>query len=281
MLQISLLGFSLNETMRQTVAFFVGKSTSQSPAGNIVFNAIHIDTEGRWNTDTNEYTVQVAGIYVLNIASGASASMYHTLTLRQSGTSLTQIDFTETSHAAEDTLSKTVLRYANSGDKFAVELTSGSVYSDIRYLTAFSGFLYLPIGSAVAWSVFRTTGLTNGPLNPVSFEEVFININANGGGWNSATNRYTVPLSGVYYVHMTAGFQISTVDTGLFLLLNDSLVMNVMIGTGGRGGYDTRGKSAILRLSQNDDLRFVVPTGFAVFSNANRITSFSGFRLHD
>jgi hypothetical protein len=150
----------------------------------------------------------------------------------------------------------------------------------VRYVTSFGGFLYLPISTAVAWCLFRTVGLTNGPVDPLSFQEVFVNLNDNGGGWNTIENIYYVPLGGVYYIHLAAGLQTGT-TTGLIVLNNDNPLMDVTIGGGGRNGYDTRGRAIITRLNQGDELRVLLPGGFSVYSSSNRITSFTGFKLHD
>jgi hypothetical protein len=187
---------------------------------------------------------------------------------------------TDTAHSQEDTFSRTQLRYLNSGDTLTLELEAGTICSDVRYVTSFGGFLYLPISTAVAWYVNRITGLTTGPVDPLPFEEVFVNLKDNGGGWDPIENKYYVPLNGVYFIHLTAGLQTGT-STGLIVLRNDDPLMDVTIGGEGRNGYDTRGRAIITRLFQGDELRVLLPGGFSVFSSSNRITSFTGFKLHD
>jgi hypothetical protein len=280
LLQTSFAGFNIGETMSRVTAFYLGKSFNQTSLGLVSFDAVHVDTELAWSSDYNNYKVRVAGIYALTFSVGARAEEGFTVSLKQSGTVFTQLYMTDVAHSQEDTLSRTQLRYLEIGDTLTLELEAGTIYSDVRYVTSFGGFLYSPISTAVAWCLFSTVGLTTGPVDPLSFQEVFVNLKDNGGGWDPIENKYYVPLSGVYYIHLTAGLQTGT-STGLIVLKNDYPLMDVTIGGEGRNGYDTRGRAIITRLFQGDELRVLLPGGFSVYSSGNRITSFTGFKLHD
>ena len=279
-MQTTFSSFSIEETMSRIVGFQVALSIGTYQTGNIAFDKVLIDTNDRWNTATNDYTVQIGGIYVLNMLTGAVSGQPHSITLRQNSLDVCEIYFTSTSQVAEDMLSKTVLRLGNVNDKFSIYLRSGNVYSDIRYFTSFSGFLYSPKSTAVAWYVARTSGLISGLVDPVPFEEIIININDVGTGWDPTTNRFTAPKDGIYYVSLCAGFQ-NNYYVNLVLLLNDDPVTNIQILSNSRNGYDTRSRSIIVRLKEGDELRVVLPRGYGLYSNSNRLTSFAGFRLHD
>ncbi len=211
---------------------------------------------------------------------GAHGAQSHTVTLKQNSIDVSEIYFTTTTQIAEDMMGKTVLRLGNVNDKFSVYLTSGKVYSDIRYFTSFSGFLYAPKSPAVAWYVARSvSGILTGLVDPVPFDDIIININDVGTGWNPTTNRFIVPKEGVYYINLCAGFS-NAYYVNLFLLLNDVPITNIQILSNNRNGHDTRSRSIIVRLKRGDELRVILPRGYGLYSGSNRLTSFSGFRLH-
>ena len=277
-LQTAFASFSVDETMNPIIAFHVARSNSETKSGRFTFDTILVDTNNRWNTETNDYTIQVAGIYVLSIMTGAYSGYGHVAYLKQNSQEVSTIKFSTSSQDATDLITKTILCFSNANDKFSLELYTGYVYSDLRHFISFSGFMYSPISSPVAWYVATSSGAQTGPVDPFIFEEVIININNVGGGWYLDTNTYIVPLSGVYYINLCSGSSPYTM-VNLLLLLNDDPVNNIQIMAQNRNGYDVRGKSIIMRLEEGDELRVMLPSGYAAYSDS-RTTTFSGFRLH-
>lgn len=104
---------------------------------------------------------------------GAYPSAGQTVSAVVNAINITSIYVTDTVHNAEDTISKMFAIALNRNDRVSLYLNKGSIYSDVRYLTAFAGFYYSPLVSGVSWSVFRSTSAT-GPLDPVEFQNVLL-----------------------------------------------------------------------------------------------------------
>ena len=182
-----------------------------------------------------------------------------------------------------ESMSRTVLVDLVEGDQLSAVLSGGSygsVYSDIRYQTSMKGFLYkpyqtLPISWCVAWEEGSNVEIV-GPIDPVSFNVIFIN---QGSEWDEALSRFIVPLSGVYFIQLTAGISISK-PTNMELLINGLPIINVYRQFSTHSVNNTRSRAIILRLQQDDQLRIRLPSGYYLRTNPYRYTGFAGFRLY-
>ena len=271
--QISFCGFQLNNVMELVAGFSVGRSTPLSTTGQIVYDYVNVDTNSGWNV--NRYIVPYTGTWVITFQVGVESGGDSRVEL-YAPSNVTSLVFYSTNNAGTDTQSKTVVLTISAGSAIYTTLVDAPVYSDIRYQTSLMGFYYSPnLLQPISWCVATESSAT-GLLNPVPFDIVLIN---EGGGWNIAINVYLVPTSGVYYVHLSAGINLGD-DTNMELLVNNVATINVYRSSLSHNGIDNRGRSYILRLQANDQLQIRLPTGFSLFSNANRITMFSGFRIY-
>ena len=116
------------------------------------------------------------------------------------------------------------------------------------------------------------------PVDPVQFNVKLVN---EANGWNPATNLYTVPSSGVYYIQLTA--QIGWGPTKMELLVNGIAVVNVyreVKNSPLNFAWDTRSRAIILNLNQSDELRIRLPAGYMLVTDNYKYTTFAGFCLY-
>lgn len=133
-----------------------------------------------------------AGLYVISFVTCLQRNVGHTVQAMINGIANTAVYITDTVHKAEDTASITFLASLPANSYLSLALVAGSIYSDIRHLTALGGFLYSPPAAiSVAWQLYRSTELTI-PTDPVSFDIVAID-----------TGRPTLILALVHYSEMT------------------------------------------------------------------------------
>lgn len=276
LLQVSFGGFSIDTYMSQTVAFFLASSFPQTTIGNITFDTVVLDTDGGWSEDDEAYIVKAAGIYVISFTTGLSRNAGQTVRALVNGDVSTAIFVTDTAHGGEDTATLTFLADLAEDDSLQLVLSRGTVYSDIRHLTAFNGFLYAPRGNLVAWQLYRTADL-EGPADPVSFDIVVLDT---ADQWNPSNSRYTVGTAGVYCINLNAGM-VARIGMGLSVMINQFNEMAVYRSSVNHNGFDTRGRSLIVRLAQGDQLRVSLAVSFELESSEDlRQTSFSGFRIY-
>ena len=276
--QTAFCGFQLNNIMDPVIAFSVGRSFELSQPGRIPYDLVNVDTNRGWNTD--RYAVPVTGTWVITITVGIPTNGDTQVDV-YAPEFVTSIYFFSTNNPGTDTISKTIIVPVNAGSVIYTYLTDTPVYSDIRYQTALMGFLYsLKIPPLISWFVATETTLI-GTTDPVAFDVVLIN---EGSGWNIVSNIYTVPVKGIYYIQMTAGIitgygtKMELVKIGTSV---DTVLANVFRSGAPHNGYDCRGRAIIVQLQANDKLKIRLPSGYRLFSDTKRITTFSGFRIHD
>jgi hypothetical protein len=77
-------------------------------------------------------------------------------------------------------------------------------YSGADGLVNVQGFFYSPLGSAaaaVAWGVALKSGSVKGPTTVVAFTTTNFKLQ---NAWNPTTNKVTIPVSGTYFVDLSA-----------------------------------------------------------------------------
>ena len=271
--QTSFCGFQLNNVMRSVAAFSVGCSTKSMTTGQMTYDYVNVDTNSGWST--NEYVVPYSGTWVITFQVGIETGGDSQVDLYAPNL-ITSLNFYSTNNAGTDTQSKTVILTIDAGAIIYTSLSNAPVYSDIRYQTSLMGFFYSPkLVQPVSWCVARASSIF-GPANPVPFDVVLIN---QGNGWNIATNVFIVPNTGVYYVHLSAGMN-TAADTSMDMLIDKVPIINVYRTSVSHNGIDNRGRSYILALQVNNQLSIRLELGYSLYSNANRITIFSGFRIY-
>ncbi len=273
-----MFSFGLDNIMTTVVGFNLGLSKTQSTLGTLRYDVINVDTHNGYNATTGQYTVPVSGNYFISILSAANenSNSTHYVNLFVGSSSVTIQYMYDTRHWGVDSLSSSIMVGLNLGDRLYASLGNGPVYSDIRYQTALLGFLYQPIGIVpLSWSVACEQSYV-GQVDPVPFDVVFVN---QGQGWDIVANTYTVIADGVYYIDITAGM-VANFPTKLELLVNGVVQTNILRESSNHNNIDTRSRSIILRLTQNQVVRLRLPTGYRLYSNTARVTKFTGFRLY-
>ena len=282
--QTTFAGFYINNIVDPVVAFSLGLSASfdTNTDINIPFDIVNVDSNNGWNRSSSIYVVQVPGVYVISYSLAASAYQNPFVQLYATQSFVAGL-YSSGGRNGIEMLSRTVLVDLVEGDQVRAVLSStyGGVYSDIRYQTSMKGFLYKPYRTApVSWCVVWENSVASttiaGPVDPVAFNILLVN---QGSGWDEALNRFTAPLSGVYYIQLTAGIAPEN-PTKMELLINGTPVINVYRQFTSHSDRDTRSKAVIIRLQQGDELRIRLPSGYYLQTSAFRYTGFAGFRLY-
>jgi hypothetical protein len=273
-LQVSFSGFSLDSIMTTVVGFSFGLSNTDTTAGRLIYDQIYVDTHSGWNTSTNSYIAPVDGTYFITLNAANDGVSPGFTDLYAAGSLLTRL-YHYSNATGPDSSSKSVIIQLTAGQQIYTTLTDPNSYSDLRYQTSLLGFLYNPYRQLpISWSV-ATEASATGLVYPLGFDVVFVN---QGNGWNVATNLYKVPLSGTYYITWTAG-SYAPYPSLMELVLNESPVANIYRGANLYSNIDTKSRSIILQLVLDDELKIRVPAGYRIYSNAQRITTFSGIRI--
>ena len=282
-LQTSFSGFnidSLSDVYPYPVVFSLALASSITCplSTKIPFDRIFMDTHYGWNLYTREYIIPVSGTYVISLSAGSMTGYQIGLGLYSWGAVVTSLQLGSTNHQYES-IGKTIVLEQFQGDPICAicyYYQNSVLYSELHAHTLLTGFLYRPRNFlGLAWSVATTVPVV-GPAYPVSFPLEITDI---GNGWDRASNKYTVQQSGSYYIHLTAGVD-SYQGTSMELQVNNSTtVANVYLTSSDHDGIKTRGRAIILRLNAGDILQVNLPYGYYVYSNGNRISTFSGFRV--
>ena len=280
-LQTSVSGFSVDSISDVSpVLFSLALSSSMSCplSTKIPFDRIFMDTYNGWSSSRREYIIPVSGTYVISLLAGSMPGNQIGLGLYSWGAVVTSLQLGSTNHQYES-IGKTIVIEQLQGDPICAicyYYQYSHLYSELHAHTLLTGFLYRPRNfQGIAWSL-ATIEPVVGPAYPVSFPLEITDI---GNGWDRASSRYTVQQSGSYYIHLTAGVD-SYQGTRLELQVNNNTpVVNVYLSSSDHNGIKTRGRAIILRLNAGDILHVNLPYGYYLYSNGNRIATFSGFLI--
>ena len=284
-LQTSFSGFPLTLLFDPLVLFSVARSTSLVAPANVrtSYDIVNIDTANAWNSVNNEYIAPHNGTYVISLSTGAYPKSPHVVQIRVNNVLLASNIFYDSSHIGIDIISRTIVTTLKVEDRLYTQFDpwqniTFSLYSSTHHqLTTLLGFLYSPYRSVpISWWVGRGKEyFVQGEQYPLEFDNILIN---QGNGWNQRTNRYLVPLAGVYYIHLTTGT--ANTRSKLELMRNRHPVMNVHVESYNTSYFITS-TAIILRLEKYEELCLRLPSGYVVYSNGNHYVSFSGFRIYE
>ena len=276
-LQTSWSMFRLDDLFLPLVAFSVSSSDGNVYSGPRVlpFDIIHVNQGNGWNGSIQEFFAPVSGIYVLSLATHTYANSGIQLDIQVNNVSQVAISVYNTQQYA-DTYTQSFLLQLHASDAVRAYLQSGSVENFGREGINFVGFLYEPVhGMSIAWSVYRTTSAV-GPMDPVDFDYVMANV---GCGWNNSTSTFTVPISGVYYLHINAG-KVGGKKSNLQVMWNGNPYVNMFTEYTYDNGIETRGRAIMTNLTLGDSLHVKLWNGTELYSDTFKQTSFSGFLLY-
>ena len=281
--QTSFSGFPLTLMFNPLVLFSVARSKSLLFQNNrrISYNIINSDTANAWDSVNNEYIAPFKGTYIISVSSGAYPKSGHVVDINVNdlplaGNIILEVD--KDAQSGIDIISRIIITTLEVGDRLYTTFDPYlPLYSSMHHqLTTLLGFLYSPNHFIpVSWCVGRKEGgWVYGEAYPFVFDCMLIN---QGNGWNENTNRYLVPLTGVYYIHLTLcspGF-----FSKLELMRNGFPVMNVQVEASTAANFLTS-RAIILRLEKGEQLCVRLPSGFSALARANYYISFSGFRIY-
>ena len=279
-LQTSFSGFSIQGLSDDSPTVFsiaLSSSYTCQLAAKVPFDRVIIDSRNGWSNADRDYIVPETGTYVISLLAGSDPNDELGVGLYVYGSILSSVQLGSTDHQFES-LGTTITAELFQYDR----LYAGCYYyspsyliSDIKAQTLMTGFLYKPRNfRGLSWSVASVASVT-GPAYPVAFP---VQILDRGFGWDKISNTYVVPEDGVYYIHLTAGVNTAQ-RTNLELQVNTVTIANVYMSSTDHNGFKTRSRAIIIRLNTGDVLRCNLPTGFFLYSNNNRITMFTGFRV--
>ena len=270
--------------MDPLVIFSVAMSKSIIKQANvrISYDIINIDTANAWNSVKNEYIAPLNGTYIISLSTGAFPKASHVVKILVNDVCIASNIFCSEFHRGLDAISRTIITYMMVGDRLYTQFNTWgnipySLYGSTRHhLTSLKGFLYSPYRCvSISWWVGRAKeGYVRGEVYPFPFDSIVIN---EGNGWNTKSNKYLVPLAGVYYIHLTTG--ICDAQSKLELMRNGLPVVNVQVESN-TTSYLTTSRAIILQLKKYEELCIRLPSGYRACSNGLIYVSFAGFRIY-
>ena len=274
-LQTAWTMFRLDDFIQPLIGFSVTKNLSMSAAGVIQFDAILINHGNAWDMNKNEFTVPISGAYFFSLCTITNLDKAQRAQIQVNNQSVVEITVSDTFQFI-DTFCNTFLKQLSQNDKVRVYLISGEIGDTPFDANNFMGFLYKPVHKMeVAWSVHRTKNAT-GPLEPVSFDYIMINL---GSGWNSSNHEIVSPISGIYYLHLNAANQASQM-VSMQVIWNGTPYINIIRESTNTNGVKTNGRAIMTSISEGDKLHVRLASGTQIYSDTNKQTSFSGFLLY-
>ena len=215
-------GFKLDDLMTPLILFSVVRTTSYGIGYSVVpFEKVLINVGQRWNTCNNQFFVPRSGMYVLALSSASVPNATHSLYKRINDINMARMLIYGGNFDGIDISSHVLLLPLNADDLVKIFLfSSGPVYSDDNYQTAFSGFLYEPVyGQSVTWCLsfpFDAAIYLYGPPS-VNFTTILLN---NGEAWNANLALLQISMSRTYYLQLSGYSYPTTYKFNLILSIN-------------------------------------------------------------
>jgi len=270
--------FSVTDTMKYASQLLcVFGATNSSAYGSLPFLSPLVNpvTPFRlYNAATTAYTcTSDASAYFFSLSVGVPTGRTATVQLVISGFGYTfEMTRQNTRTAGTTTLARTVLVPCTSDARMV--LTGGEVVPESN-LISFTAFpVELKRGPSVSWAGYRTMDVTN--TGPIAYDLWLVQERINVQTGNSIVQ---IPVSGYYYVYVSAG-----VGQGMRLVLsvllnNNNPLFGVTRTATDHNGVDTIGHGMVVLLSANDQLRVFAATE-TLSSGTGLHTSFIGILLY-
>ncbi len=276
-LQTSWSMFRLDDIMQPLVGFSVTSAPSKtfSAPSLISFAIVDVNQGDGWNTTLDEFITPTSGIYFISLTTTSQISSVHDVQIQVNEQPIISVKVDHNMQAT-DTHNSAFLVSLTTNDTLRAYVVSGNVWNYKLNGLTLIGFLYEPVhGIKVAWSVFRTTPAI-GPLEPVDFDYVMVNI---GCGWNNVTSTFTTPVSGVYYLNINTG-KVARKKVNFQVVWNGNPYINFLTDYTFHTGTETRGRAIMTNLTLGDSLHIKLWSGTEVNGDDSKQTSFSGFLLY-
>ncbi|XP_070568378.1 complement C1q tumor necrosis factor-related protein 3-like isoform X2 [Ptychodera flava] len=130
----------------------------------------------------------------------------------------------------------------------------------------------------IAFSVSRTTALgLVSQDTPVTYQKIYTNM---GNGFNIGTGKFTCSVSGVYFFMISANRKN---DQSLFMCLmkNDEQLPCIYVAHSANRYHGSASNSVIIDLQHGDEVWVRLASGYALYSNVNEYTTFTGYLLYE
>ena len=154
--------------------------------------------------------------------------------------------------------------------------SNASLYSDAYLQTSFSGFYINSIANTVvAFSFGLSTSLLPNPAYDinVSFDVIIIDTH---NGWNKLTNRYTIPLAGIYVVSFGIAAAANK-NPYVSVVVNNIFVAALYFGAV-TDGTEMTSRTIVVNLKRADQLSATLSKNAAsVYSDLQYQTNLKGF----
>ena len=186
-------------------------------------------------------------------------------------TLLTHIYRTSTTHTAFDITSIAFIGSFAKDAPIFLSLVSGTSMSDFYLRQAsWSAFLLDNIMYPLIAFCARPSSGTSVNIN-IDFTVTSLNV---GNAWNSATDKFTAPQSGIYVFRVNIG-AVSGYSSHATVQVNNVAQQSVGIWSNNHNGNDQTGKTFALSLTAGNTVS--IDAGGSIYSDDFFITSFAGF----
>ena len=133
-----------------------------------------------------------------------------------------------------------------------------------------------------SFTAIKTSIQTGNPGDAVTFQQTPTNINNH---FDLTTSKFTCVFPGVYFFTCNIGLYIIDVDTTksiyISIVKNDDTIASAHARVGGfRYDYDTATTSAVLELRVGDQVWLKCAAVSTVYSDRNKLTSFTGYLIN-
>ena len=273
--QSSWSAYLLDSLMYPLITFFVGRNSSFSGNGKVIFTSTFVNVGNAWNSVSNIFTAPRNGTYVFSMSCGAQSGQPCHLYIKLNSALAQGMAMNGTSRNGTDMTSRTFAMFFAVNSTMYVTSYNASLFSDNGYQLSFSGFLYEPVnGISVIWSVNQKSSMS-GQYSPFPFNDITVNI---GNGWRTANNTFIVPYAGVYQLHLTC----TTPAGGVVdyrLMWNGIAYANIYSNNTINNGLDTRSRAIMIEAAVGDTFYIATTSTTKLYSEASTLISFTGYLL--
>ena len=235
------------------VSFFATRSSYFVPQSNTsipIFTKTTInDGDGFDVSASNSFTAPISDLYWFHVTIGVpSGSFVDFRLIGNQQTMYFRRNHSAYSSGAGVTTQNSLVNMT--AGNIVTLVTSYPLYGDNSTFTSFGG---LSLGSLmdplVAFAFYVTVTLSSYSCPKIPYNVTSVDTHK---GWNSSTNDYVVPVSGVYVVSTTMTSKPKINDYQKLVVNNNMYVGLFYVSYSFNNAYDSYGGSVIVNLAQND-----------------------------
>ena len=245
-------------------------------AGNpFIFPLVRAKRGNQWNDTTSTFTIKEAyGLYLVGLSVGVPGGTQGDYTMVLSRQRYAGISRTSRAHSNSDMIGRDIIMELYAAE--TVHISNGyqvQVGTSLDTSVTIFSVSETMVHRLVAFSVARHDTLS-GSANPLPFDEIIYN---SGFYFNTISNIFTAPSSGVYYFCFSVGL-VPRGTARFTLYKNEEPFVNIFRESTTHTGTDTIGRSVIMELNEDDTVHIGNPAGYTARSSVLKETSFCGFK---